>query len=133
MDVNISDSFLKPICCTPLLSSSQNATPDSFHFLAYSKYLHPLFLSSVSRSLALSISPNFLPAHFLPSRPLPLLSLSHHFSNCFRGRLSFFLWFSHASAGYEGIVLCIWENRKRERGRDVKAMVIKRVMFTGSL
>lgn len=67
---------------------------------------------SVSHSLALTLLPSCPLSPFTTSA---LLSLSHHFSGSFRGRLSCFLRFSHASAGYERIVLCLWENGNRGR------------------
>lgn len=92
--------------CLCFLPPSLNATPDSVHMFCLFK--NTCFLLSfpplaVSHSLSLTLLPS------CPLSPLAtsaLLSLSHHFSGSFRGRLSFFLWFSHASAGYERIVLC---------------------------
>lgn len=55
-----------------VLSSSLNATPDSVHMFCLFK--NTCFLLSFPRALCLlilSLSPSFLPAHFLPPRPLP--------------------------------------------------------------
>lgn len=96
--------FQKSICCFFCLISSQNAAPDSFHLFC-------LFKTPASSFPFLCLSPSFLPPHFLQSRPLPPHSPFHTISRAvFRRHLSFFLSFSHASPGYEGIVFCVWQS-----------------------
>lgn len=81
----------------------------------------PLLALSVSRSLALALLPS---CPLSPIMTSTLLSLFTPFLSLFSGPLSFFLWFSHASAGYERIVFGgfmgewereEWERKERER------------------
>lgn len=99
------------------LSSSLNATPDSVHMFCLFK--NTCFLLSFPRALCLSFSRSHPPS-FLPTFSLLDLCSTLTFTPflwLFSGRLSFFLLFSHASAGYEMIVLCLWQNGNRERKR----------------
>lgn len=104
------------------LSSSLNATPDSVHMFCLFK--NTCFLLSFPRalSLILSLSPSFLPAHFLPSWPL-LYSHFHTISLALFGTLVIFLAvFSRQRRIWNDcfVFMAEWEPREKERRGEGK-------------
>lgn len=132
--------------CSPtpsvaFLSSSLKATPDSVHmfclfkntcFLLSFPLLSFPFLSSRTLSVILSLSPSFLPAHFLPSRPLAY-SHFHTISPALLGDACHFsCGFLTPAQDMKGL-FCVYGRMGTERRGEGGKKERVRWMFAGSL